>query len=169
MQQRFKHNTALLALLTGVGLILGYVESIIFPQGMAYGIKLGISNIVVLFSLMCLGKSNAYIIAVVKSVLSGALFSSVSAIIYSLSGVLLSVALMSFLEKRFYPDRISVIGISIAGSAAFNIGQVIVACFFTKTLFTIYVLTHMLPISIITGTVTGIITYLVLIRFKRGI
>ena len=169
MQQRFKHSFVRCAILVAVGIVLGYVENIIFPQGMAYGIKIGISNIVVLFSLLYGGCGEALLTGVLKSVLSGLLFSSVTAILYSLFGIILSVFVMSILKKFFYDKHISLPGISIAGSAVFNTGQIIIACMLTKSTHCVFLLSYMLPLSVVTGVATGIIVQLIFKKIKRGI
>ncbi len=169
MQQHFKHNFVRCAILVAVGIILGYVESVIFPQGMVYGIKIGISNIVVLFSLFYSGYKEALLTGILKSVLSGLLFSSVTSIIYSLFGIVLSVLVMNVLKNKFYDKSISVWGISVAGSALFNIGQVVVACVLTKSMHCVFLLSYMLPLSVVTGVVTGIVVDLIFNKIKRGI
>ena len=169
MQRRFRFSLALTAILVSVGLILGYVEGIIFPQGISYGIKLGISNVVVIFAIVYAGYCQAILIAVVKSVLSGLLFSSVTSVVYSVCGAILSIVLMALLKKIYYPDKLSLIGISIAGSAAFNIGQVLIACLMMGTYGYFYLLVYMLSLSVVTGAVIGIVTYLLLNGLKRGI
>jgi len=102
-------------------------------------------------------------------VLSGLLFSSVTSVLYSLTGIVLSIVTMSLLKKFFYDKYISVVGISIAGSAMFNIGQVIMACIFTKSFKCVFLLSYMLPLSVVTGIATGIIVHLLLNKIKRGI
>lgn len=169
MQQPFRKIIALPSLLIGLGIILGYIERLIFPQGLAYGIKLGISNIVVIFAMMYLGKKHALCVGVLKSVLSGILFSSVSAVLYSATGIILSVFLMAFLKEHFYPGKMSVTGISIAGSAAFNVGQILIACAITKSTASAFLLVYMLPLSVVTGGIIGIITHVLLNRLKRGL
>jgi len=101
--------------------------------------------------------------------LSGLLFSSVTSVLYSLTGIVLSIVTMSLLKKFFYDKYISVVGISIAGSAMFNIGQVIMACIFTKSFKCVFLLSYMLPLSVVTGIATGIIVHLLLNKIKRGI
>lgn len=169
MQQHFKHNITRCAILIGVSLVLGYVEGIVYPQGIVYGIKIGISNIVVLFSLLYSGAKEALVTGVLKAVLSGLLFSSVTSIIYSLVGIIFSVFVMDILKRSFYSKYISVPGISIAGSAMFNIGQVVTACMLTKSMHCFFLLSYMLPLSVITGVVTGVIVKLIFNKLKRGI
>jgi len=169
MQQHFKHSFVRCAILVGVGIVLGYAEGLLFPQGMAYGLKIGISNIVVLFLLLYGNREEAIITGILKAVLSGLLFSSVTSVLYSLTGIVLSIVTMSLLKKFFYDKYISVVGISIAGSAMFNIGQVIMACIFTKSFKCVFLLSYMLPLSVVTGIATGIIVHLQLNKIKRGI
>ena len=169
MQQRFKHSLIRCALLVSVGIILGYVEGVVFPQGLVYGIRIGISNIVVLFSLFYGRYKEAVLVGILKSVLTGLFFSSVTAIIYSLVGIVLSVAVMTVLKEKFYDKYISVFGISIAGSAMFNVGQVLTAWWLTGAYQCVYLLSYMLPLSVLTGFVTGIIMQLLFNKIKRGI
>ena len=169
MQQHFKHSLVRYAILVGIGIILGYVESIVFPQGLVYGIKIGISNIIVLFALFYDGAKEALLVGMLKSVLSGLLFSSITAIIYSIFGIILSVLVMGILKKKFYNKNISVLGISVAGSAIFNAGQVAIACMLTKSTHCVFLLSYMLPLSLVTGIITGIIVHLIYNKIKRGI
>ena len=169
MQQHFNHSLIRCAILVSAGIILGYVEGIIFPQGLVYGMKIGISNIVVLFSLFYSSWKEALVTGLLKSVLTGLLFSSVTSILYSTMGIVLSVAIMTMLKNKFYDKYISVSGISIAGSAFFNVGQVLTAWALTKSYQCLYLLSYMLPLSVATGLVTGIIVQLLFNKTKRGI
>ena len=169
MQQHFKHNFIRCALLISVGMILGYVEGIVFPQGLVYGIRIGISNIVVLFSLINGSWKEAALVGILKSVLTGLLFSSVTAILYSLVGIVLSVSVMAVLKLKMYDKYVSVSGISIAGSALFNIGQILTAWGLTGSYHCVFLLSYMLPLSVVTGLVTGIIVQLLFNKTKRGI
>lgn len=169
MHQRFSHKLAVVSVLVSVGIVLGYFENVLFPQGIAFGVKIGFSNIVVVFALMYLGFNVACLIAVLKSVLSSILFMSLSAFFYSLSGVILSVLIMYILKRSISPDKISIIGISIAGSSFFNIGQILIACIYTKSFSCIYMLTYMLPLSVLTGACIGLIVMLVINRLKRRV
>jgi heptaprenyl diphosphate synthase len=73
------------------------------------------------------------------------------AILYSLSGGILSWIVMSILKKV---KSFSVIGVSIAGGITHNIGQIIMAAIVLKTTGII----SYLPVLLIAGTVTGLLT-----------
>ena len=77
------------ALLVTVMLMLGYLENFV-PTGVP-GIKLGLSNSVLLLAIYWLGIPTALILMVVKVVLSGILFSGVSAMMYAFAGGVLSM------------------------------------------------------------------------------
>ena len=85
------------ALLVTVMLMLGYLENLV-PTGVP-GIKLGLSNSVLLLAIYWLGIPTALILMVVKVVLSGILFSGVSAMMYAFAGGVLSMVVMSVLYK----------------------------------------------------------------------
>ena len=70
---------SLSALLIALMLVLGYVESLV-PAGVP-GMKLGLSNSVLIFAVYMLGIPSAYILMALKVLLSGLLFSGVSAML----------------------------------------------------------------------------------------
>ena len=120
------HDTAfrvsLCGLLLALMLVLGYVESLV-PVGVP-GIKLGLSNGVLIFAVYMLDLPAAWILMGLKVLLSGLLFSGVSAMLYALAGGALSLALMTLLSR---PQRIPPVVVSMAGGMAHNIGQVAMA------------------------------------------
>ncbi len=143
------YRVSVSAVLTALAMIFSYIEAILpFNFGIP-GIKLGLSNLVVLVALYSLGAGYAFAINLTRIVLSGLLFSGVSAMLYSLSGGLLSFAVMLLLSKT---DLFSPAGVSMAGGVSHNIGQVTMAALVTETV-KIYLY---LPVLLISGTVTGL-------------
>ena len=114
------------------------------------GIKLGLANIVVLTAMYAFGSRDAFIISMVRIVLVAITFSNTFTMIYSIAGGLLSWLIMSLFKKT---NKFSMIGVSVAGGVAHNIGQLIVAAILMETISLIYYL----PILIVGGIVTGII------------
>lgn len=98
-------------LLTGVMLVLGYVESLLPVVGIP-GIKLGLSNTVLLYALCLMGAKSAVLLAVLKVLLSGFLFGSPATMLYSAAGAALSLGVMMLLERV---PNVSIIGVSVAG------------------------------------------------------
>ena len=116
----------LCAVLAALALALSYMESF-FPLALIVplpGVKLGLANIVTLYALYALGFPSALAILLVRCTL-GALFAgNASALLFSLLGGLAALLAMALLRKA---KGLSIFGVSIAGAAAHNIGQVCAA------------------------------------------
>ena len=141
-------KTAFCGMILALALIAGYAESLI-PVAVAIpGVKLGAANSVVLILLYMVGVKEAYIVNICRVVLSGFLFGSMSSILYSLSGAVLSLTVMTLLKKT---DRFSISGVSSAGGVFHNIGQLTMAAIVLETTAVWYYM----PILIISGSITG--------------
>ena len=163
MKRLHIEKTVFISLLSCVGLILGYVESFI-PLFSAFpGIKIGTSNIVVLITLYKLSVKDALMVGVFKALLSSVLFAGIMSVYYSLPGVILSVIIM-WLFKVFFCNRVSVIGVSILGSAFFNIGQILSCCVILSSFAPMYYLGIFLIFSVLCGALTGYISKILLSR-----
>ncbi len=142
-----------LGILTAVALVLGYIEHLI-PITAIPGIKLGLANTVLLYALYLLDTKSATLLMILKVGLSGILFGGVAAMLYSFAGGVVSLITMILVKKI---KSVSVIGVSVCGAAAHNIGQMIVACFVVETRAVLAYLPVLLVAAVITGTLTGII------------
>ncbi|MCI5586581.1 MAG: Gx transporter family protein, partial [Lachnospiraceae bacterium] len=103
-------KVATIGMMIALAFVLNYVETLIPVNIGIPGVKLGISNIVVIFSLYTLGPATAFFIAIIRIVLCGLTFGSISSMIYSLAGGLLSYLVMFLLKKT---DRFSIYGVSV--------------------------------------------------------
>lgn len=143
-------KTAFCGLVLALALMAGYVESLI-PVAIAIpGIKLGGANSVILILLYMVGVKESFIVNISRVVLSGFLFGSMSSILYSLSGAILSLLIMTLLKKT---DRFSISGVSMAGGVAHNIGQLTIAALVLET----SAVWYYLPVLIISGSLTGLL------------
>ena len=159
-------KVAYMALLTSMALILGYIEKLIPITAAIPGIKLGLSNVVILFGLYMLWAGDAFVLMVLKVVLSGLLFGSPSVMMYSFGGGLLSWIVMTLLSRI---KGISIIGVSAAGAVAHNVGQIIVAILVVKTWGLIYSLLPWLMLAaVITGLLTGIVARMVIAALEKS-
>ena len=140
----------LLAMLTAVAMILSYVESLLPSVGIP-GVKMGLANIAVIFALFRFGWKEAAALSLVRVVLVSLLFGSVGAMLYSLAGAVLSLAVMTLLRRI---DRFSTVGVSVAGGVAHNAGQILMAMLIlqTKQLF------GYLPVLAVSGIAGGVLT-----------
>ena len=91
-------------LLTALALVLGLLDRAIpltaLLGGAAPGIKLGLANTVLLYAVYLMDWQSAAFLMLVKVLLSGFLFGSLTAILYSLSGGILSLLVMLAVRKR---------------------------------------------------------------------
>ena len=140
----------LLAMLTAVAMILSYVESLLPSVGIP-GVKMGLANIAVIFALFRFGWKKAAALSLVRVVLVSLLFGSVGAMLYSLAGAVLSLAVMALLRRT---DRFSTLGVSVAGGVAHNAGQILMAMLILQT----RQLLGYLPVLAVAGIGGGILT-----------
>lgn len=140
----------LLAVLTAVAMILSYVESLLPSVGIP-GVKMGLANIAVIFALFRFGWKEAAALSLVRVVLVSLLFGSVGAMLYSLAGAVLSLAVMALLRRI---DRFSTAGISVAGGVAHNAGQILMAMLILQT----KQLLGYLPVLAVSGIAGGVLT-----------
>lgn len=140
----------LLAMLTAVAMILSYVESLMPSVGIP-GVKMGLANIAVIFALFRFGWKEAAALSLVRVVLVSLLFGSVGAMLYSLAGAVLSLAVMALLRRI---DRFSTVGISVAGGVAHNAGQILMAMLILQT----KQLLGYLPVLAVSGIAGGVLT-----------
>jgi len=138
-----------LALLIAIAMMLSYVEAMIPSVGIP-GVKMGLANIVVIFILYRIGLKEAAAVSLVRVVISGLLFTGVSAMLYSFAGAVLSLLGMIILKKS---DMFSCIGVSVAGGVLHNLGQIIVAMLVLETT----AFTYYFPILALSGTISGIL------------
>lgn len=145
-------------LLAALCIVLGYVEHIVSFDFIAPGIKIGLANSVGVI-LISQGKiKGAYSVNLVRILLSALLFSTPSALIYSLSGGLVSLTAMWLLSKL---DFFGIIGFSVLGAVLHNLTQILCAAFLLGH-GVWYYLPFLLLAAAIGGTLTGMIAKILL-------
>ena len=143
---------ALSAMFIAVMLVLGDIESL-FSLGPVPGIKVGLSNGVLLLSLYWLGVPTSVMLMLGKVLLSGILFGNPMAIQYSLAGGILS---MTGMILAVYAIRgISPIGAGILGGVLHNVGQVALAMIVLETFGLLYYMAILVVVGAVMGAVTG--------------
>ena len=158
---------ALCAVLTALALGLSTLESLfpVFVLVPLPGIKLGLANIVTVFALYRLGDIPALAILIARCLLGAMFAGNASALLFSLMGGVLAMLTMIVLRRV---RGLSVYGVSIAGAAAHNIGQICAAMVVLGGTAVLGYLPVLLGVSLITGTLTGFVASL-LFRAMRGI
>lgn len=155
-------NIAFYGMMIALALIFSYLESFIPVNALVPipGVKLGFANIVVLFALYTMSFKDAFVIAVLRIIMSGLLFGNPMTIAYSLAGGLFSLVVMWALKKT----KLSMIGVSMVGGICHNIGQLVVAVLLTETVRIAYYLPVLLAAGFVTGLLMGIVSKLVVDR-----
>ena len=154
----------LCGLLTAIMLILGFVESLIpFHFGVP-GIKLGLSNGVLIFAVYMLGFPTALMLMAVKVFFSALLFGSLSMPLwFALAGGFVSVCLMGLLSL----DRdLSPIVVSMAGGLAHNVGQVCICMLLVTRANMLFYMGILMLAGMLTGALTGLIADRVMLHMK---
>lgn len=146
--------TAFYGIFLALALVAGYVERLIPVNLGIPGVKLGLANIVTMVLLYTAGKKAAICVTGVRILLSGFLFGSGFAMVYSAAGAVCSMLVMILLKRT---KQFSCIGISVAGGVFHNVGQILVAVAVLETKALIYYL----PVLIISGLGAGVLIGLV--------
>lgn len=141
-------------LLTTVALLLSYVERMLAIPMIVPGMKLGLANVAILIALYILDNKTAFIISILRILISALLFTGFASFLYSASGALLSFVVMVLCKKT---NIFSMIAISILGGISHNIGQIIVACLIVENIRLLYYMPFLIILGIATGFVTGIV------------
>lgn len=150
------------SILVALALILSYIEALIPINFGIPGVKLGLANLVIVIGLYFLNTSQVFIILITRILLVSFLFGNMSAMLYSLAGGIVSFTVM-FLIKKI--KGFSIVGVSIAGGVAHNIGQLIVASLVVENMKLIYYL----PVLMIAGTLTGMLIGIIAQQVRQHI
>lgn len=150
-----KTKVAYFGVFTALALIFSYVESLIPFQIGIPGVKLGLANLIIVTALYKMGTKEAFLLSVTRVVLSGFIFGNMFSIIYSLAGSVLSLLVMTLLKRT---DGFSVIGVSVAGGVAHNVGQLLIAMAIVETFSVVYYVPVLLAAGVMTGLFIGIVS-----------
>jgi len=142
---------AFLGLLLTFALAAGYFERLVPSVIPAVpGIKLGLPNIAVIILMYIKDYKTAFILNILRVIISGVLFTGIWGMVYGLSGALVSFIVMAGLKKT---KMFGVVGISAAGGVFHNLGQICLAAVLVNNIKLFYYF----PVLIISGVLTGII------------
>ena len=154
-------NIALCAVLAALALGLSTLEGL-FPLSLIVplpGVKLGLANIVTVFALYQLGALPALAILTARCLLGSLFAGNASAMLFSLLGGLTAMLVMILLRRL---KGLSIYGVSIGGAAGHNLGQMAAACITLGSTMVLGYLPFLLAVSLLTGTLTGFVTALLL-------
>lgn len=156
---------ATIGVLIALALILSYVEAQIPAFVAIPGMKLGLTNIVVLTTLYVLDSKSAMLINVIRIMIVAILFGNAMSFAFSMVGGMLSTVVMILLKKS---GRMKIIGVSAAGGITHNIGQILTAMVLLGTRAIAWYLPVLWISGIFSGVVIGIIGGLVTARLGNA-
>ena len=151
----------LLALLAAIALTIFMIEAQIPSPVPIPGVKLGLANIVTVFTVFVLGPKEGAAVLAVRVFLGAVFAGNFSTILYSAAGgVCATIALRKILTKK----QLWVAG--CLGAVAHSVGQMAMAIALTGTVSLAVYLPVMIVISILTGLFTGLCAQFLVNREK---
>ncbi|MBQ6836758.1 MAG: Gx transporter family protein [Clostridia bacterium] len=165
MKNTLSYKIALSAILIAMAAALSYTERFI-PLGFIVplpGIKLGLANVVSMFALFFMGFKSAFIILVLRCLLTS-FFGGFSSLMFSLAGGIMAVVTMELLKRA---KIFSIYGISIGGAIMHVTGQVLTSAIIMESHYVLSYLSVLLVSAVITGTITALISSQVLKRMAK--
>lgn len=172
VRERLKSKTkrtsllVLTAMLFAIAIVLSLVEGALpalIPS--VPGVRFGLSNIAVMYSLFFLRKREAFAIAFLKSMFVLSTRGLIAGLL-SLSGGVFSLFVMIVLMGIFR-ERISYLMLSIAGAIFHNLGQLAAVAVVYTSLYTFVYFPVLLISGVIAGTVTATLLRVAIPALKR--
>lgn len=135
-------------------LMLGLIERQYALVPGVPGIKLGLSNTILLYALYLMDKKNAGLLLILKVTLNSLLFSGPVGMFYSAAGGILSLISMILLMNI---KSVSIIGVSVCGAFFHTIGQLLISRLIIGSWAALVQSPLLIVTSVFTGVLTGVI------------
>ena len=155
---------ARLGLLTAIALTIFLVEAQIPPLVPIPGVKLGLANIVTVFTVFTMGPAAGAEVLFARIFLGSVFGGNFGAILYSAAGGALAIGTTIGLRRVLTAKQLWVAG--CLGAVAHSIGQMTMAVAVTGTPTVLVYLPVMVVISVITGLFTGLCAQFLVNRGK---
>lgn len=143
-----------LGLLIALAMICSYIETLVPAFFVVPGMKLGLTNVVVVIALYRMNSGTAMGINVIRIFLVSMLFGNMFSLIYSLAGGMLSTIIMILLKKT---EKFSILAVSVAGGVFHNVGQIFAAMILLGTNQIAWYLVILWFSGIVTGALIGLL------------
>lgn len=144
----------LLSLLSAIALTIFMVEAQIPALVPIPGIKLGLANIVTVFTVFAIGAKEGAAVLFVRVFLGAVFAGNFSTILYSGAGGLCAILTTIGAKHILTKKQLWIAG--VLGAIAHSIGQMTMAVAITQTLGLLAYLPVMIAVGILTGTFTGL-------------
>lgn len=154
------------ALLVAIALAVSLVETMIPLPIMVPGAKLGLSNMIILVTLIIFGFKRGFQVAVLKSILLMLVTGFGPSFLYSFAGAVFATCMMG-LALKYTTKYFSIIGVSIIGAVAHNLAQVVVASFVLGNVMVFTYFPFLTFVGMLTGYFVGLGAYNVSEHLKK--
>ncbi len=156
-KRRTAYDLTKTAMMLALALVLSILEAWLLPKGIipVPGFKLGLANIALLVTLYSVGRKEALLVAVLRSLLLLAFGGNIVGFVFSLLGGICAWATMCAVVDL---PKVSIFGTSIAGAATHGIGQIIAALLLTRTFFVLLYLPYLILLGSAAGALVAFLT-----------
>lgn len=154
-----------LSLFISIAIVLSVFESVI-PFNLAVpGLKLGISNIIILLLIPYYNLRELLLIQIIKVTTTSFILGLFSIYLFSISGAILSVLVVYVSYKLI--KKINIYSLSVISAVFHNVGQLVFAIIYLNSIELIYYLPFITVFGCIMGMINGFITFKIEPDFRR--
>lgn len=157
-------KAAYTGVLAALGVVFGYLEMMIPLPINVPGVKIGLSNIAVVVALYLVGEKEALGISLIKALACGMLFWGAQGTVYAVFGSVFSFVSMIIVKRT---DKFSPVALSAVGAVMHNLGQLTALRIFSGSFSFAYYMSVLGLSALFMGTVTGIISNIIIKRLKK--
>lgn len=144
---------AVLAILTALSLITFLIENL-FPPLIIPGAKMGLANVFSFAALIMYSPIEAFSVVAIRTVLGAVFAGNFSAVLYSFTSGIVSMAVSSLLIYLAHP-RVSVMAASVAAAVAHNITQNVVFVFLSGSALMFGYMPYLILLGVLSGAIVG--------------
>lgn len=144
-------KVALYGVLAAVCLVFSYIEILLPLTSIAPGVKIGLANGVALLLILKKDIKGAFLVNIIRILLSNLLFVNPFALLFSLTAGVISTVVMWLVSKT---NKFSAVGFSILGAITHNLVQTVVALILLGT-GVLYYSPFLIFSAITSGTLIG--------------
>lgn len=154
-----------LALFTALAMIIHTVEASLVNLIPIPGVKPGLANVITLIVLLLYGAGDAFLVLMLRIVLSAIFAGQIIFLAYSLIGGLLCFAVMAPLCRVFHGKH--AVLISMFGAIFHNLGQILVALLLTQSTAVLIYVPFLMLSALVTGAFTGFAAQFTVRKLKK--
>ena len=155
---------ARIGIISSLAVVIGYIESFFPPIIPVAGFKIGLSNIAIMYALYKMGKQDAFLVMIVKVLITSLWFQGLNALIFSLFGGVFSLVAMIFADKL----GLSKTGVGMSGGVFHNVGQILAAAIVLGTTSAFYYILVLIPSGLLTGALVSVLAS-ILIKYTKNV